>query len=97
MNDKIKDIWYYVIVQNPETPRSEILGYTDEKTKAVFIPAFKSKEIAQQCFMAMPKDVIKEKYEAQAIIAEDLITHARKTGHEVLLLDDRGKVLEKIV
>ena len=97
MNDEKTDVWYYVIVQNPETPHSEILGYTDEKTEITFIPAFQSKEIAQQCFMIMPKDIMKEKYEAQAIIAEDLAAHAGKTGHEVFLLDDRGKVLEKII
>ena len=96
MNDTKKDIWYYVIVQNPETPHSEVLGYTDENTQATFIPAFKSKEIAQQCFMIMPKDIMKEKYEAQAIISEDLIFHARETGHEVLLMDDKGKVQKKI-
>ena len=97
MNDRAKDIWYYVIIQNPETQDSEILGYTDEKSKVTFIPAFASKEIAQQCFMIMPKDIMKDRYEAQAIIQEDLSIHARKTGHEVLLLDERGKVLEKIL
>lgn len=94
---KMKDIWYYIIVQNPETPVSQILGYTDEKTKATFIPAFKTKETAQQCFMIMPKNIMKEKYEVQAMILEDLSVHAKKTGHEVLVLDDVGRILEKIL
>ncbi len=97
MNSPKKDTWYYIIVQNPDTPFSEILGYTDEETRATFIPAFQSKEIAQQCFMIMPKNIMKEKYEAQAIIFEDLMTHAESTGHEVFLMDDRGKILEKII
>ena len=96
MNVTNTDIWYYIIVQNPDMPHSEILGYTDKNTGATFIPAFKSKEIAQQCFMIIPKDVMKEKYEAQAIILEDLVFHAKETNHEVLLMDDKGKILEKI-
>ena len=96
MPEQIKDTWYYIIVQNPGTPEEQFVGYTDKETNAVFIPAFKTKEIAMQCFLIMPKDIINEKYEPQTIIKEDLLDYAKKNGYEVFLLDDKGSILEKI-
>ncbi|RLB87952.1 MAG: hypothetical protein DRH26_14560 [Deltaproteobacteria bacterium] len=96
MNDQIKDAWYYIIIQNPETSGEQFVGYTDKETNATFIPAFKTKEIAQQCFLLMPKDVMNEKYEIQAIIKDDLIAHTNKNNYDVFLLDDRGSMIEKI-
>lgn len=90
MNDQKKDKWYYIVVQSPGTSEEQILGYTDEESKTDFIPAFESKEVAQQCFLLMPKDVINEKYEAQAIIKEDLMRYAAKEKFKVYLLDDKG-------
>jgi len=96
LNDQIKDTWYYIIIQNPEASGEQFVGYTDKKTGATFIPAFKTKETAQQCFLVMPKDIVNNKYEAQAIIDEDLLTLARKNGYDILLMDENGRVLEKI-
>lgn len=96
MTEPTKDTWYYIIVQNPGTSKEQFVGYTDKETNAVFIPAFKTKEIAQQCFLIMPKDIINEKYEPQAIIQEDLLNEAQKNGYEVFLLDHKGSILEKI-
>lgn len=96
MSDQIKDVWYYIIVQNPEADGEQFVGYTDKKTGGAFIPAFKTKETAQQCFLVMPKDIMNHKYEAQAIIREDLMTLAQKNGYDVFLMDDKGCVLEKI-
>lgn len=96
MNAQLKDAWYYIVVQNPGTSSEEIVGYTDKETKSTFIPAFKTKEIAQQCFLLMPKDIMKEKYDVQAIIEEDLITQAKKNKYEVFLMDDKGNILETI-
>lgn len=97
MTDPIADTWYYIVVQDPGTPDEQVLGYTDRETGETFVPAFKTKETAQQCFMIMPKDIMKHKFEAQAIIKEDLLAHAEKHGSQVLLLDDKGLVLEKII
>jgi hypothetical protein len=44
----------------------------------------------------MPKDIMNHKYEVQAIIREDLMTLAQKNGYDVFLMDDKGRVLEKI-
>lgn len=96
LNDQIKDTWYYIIIQNPEASGEQVVGYTDKKTGATFIPAFKTKETAQQCFMIMPKDIMNNHYEAQAMIKEDLMTQARKNGYDVFLMDENGRVLEKI-
>ncbi len=96
MTEQTKDTWYYIVIQNPGTPEEQFVGYTDKKTNAVFIPAFKTKEIAMQCFLIMPKDIINEKYEPQAIIKEDLLDAAQKNEYEVFLLDHKGSILEKI-
>jgi hypothetical protein len=97
VNNKIKDVWFYIVVQNPGVSNEQFMGYTDKETKATFIPCFKSKEIAQQCFLLMPKDIMKEKYEVQAIIKEDLIALAEKQSYEIFLLDDKGKILKQII
>lgn len=96
MNEQIKDVWLYVIVQNPGVSGEEFVGYKDKKTEATFIPAFKTKEIAQQCFLVMPKDIMNNKFEVQAIIKEDLLAQAKKNDYEVFLLDDKGIIVEKI-
>jgi len=96
LNDQIKDVWYYTIIQNPGTSQEQLLGYTDGDTNTTFIPAFKTKEIAQQCFLLMPKDVMNEKYEVQAIIKEDLMDHGKKNDYDVFLLDDKGSLVEKL-
>lgn len=96
MNDQINNTWYYVVIQNPGTSGEQLVGYTDKETKATFIPAFQTKETAQQCFLLMPKDIMNEKYEVQAIIEEDLLEEARKNEYEVFLMDDKGSVLGKI-
>jgi len=96
LSDPKKDTWYYVIVQTPGTENEQFLGYKDKNTDEPFIPAFETKEIAQQCFLVMPKDVMNEKYEIQAIIKEDLMLAAQKNDYAVFLLDDKGRVVEKI-
>jgi hypothetical protein len=72
------------------------MGYTDKETNATFIPCFETKEIAQQCFLLMPKDIMNEKYGIQAIIQEDLVAIAKKQSYEIFLLDDTGKILKQI-
>nr|NJM01551.1 hypothetical protein [Desulfobacula sp.] len=96
MSNQITDTWYYIIIQNPETAGEQFVGYTDKKTGVTFIPAFKTKKMAEQCFLVMPKDIMNNKYEAQAVIREDLMTLAEKNGYDVFLMDDKGRVQEKI-
>ena len=96
MNTENKTKWYYIIMQNPGAGGEQILGYEHPETQKPFIPAFSAKEKAQTCFMVMPKDLMKENYEAQAIIKEDLLSLAAQEGHLVYLLDESGKILDQI-
>ncbi len=68
-----KDQWVWVIVQDPGG-KEQFLGQHDQQENISFIPAFHSKEEAQQCFMNMAcqKD---RKYEVQAILYEERISH----------------------
>jgi len=97
LKEQINEAWYYVVIQSPGTSDEKLLGYSDEETQSTFIPCFKTKETAQQCFLLMPKDIMKEKYEVQAVIGEDLIRHAEENRFNIFLLDDKGKILEQIL
>ncbi len=96
MSAKSNDKWYYIVVQDPGSPDEQFMGYEDKTNGMVFIPAFASKEEATQCFMVMPKDIMKHKYEVQAIIKDDLTAHASKSGYKIFLLDDKGQVVQEI-
>ena len=98
MSDQTKDSgtdakWYFVIVQDPGSCHEQFVGYTDPKTDEKFLPAFRTKDQATECFAIMPKDGLNGQYDAQAVIEDDLIDAARKAGHKVYLLDAKGIVL----
>jgi hypothetical protein len=69
----IKDQWVHVVVQNPGTSGEELMGYTSDQIPEPFIPAFATRNEAMACFMIMPKDVMKKKYEVHAMLKEDLM------------------------
>ena len=97
MNKGIKENWLYVIIQNPGTAGEQFLGYADkEESGDSFVPAFGSKEAAQQCFLIMPKDIMHNKYEIQAIIEEDLLAQTRQERYIVALMDDKGRIIKKL-
>lgn len=96
VNKATKENWLFVIVQNPGTAREQLLGYIDQDSEDSFVPAFRSKEAAQQCFFIMPKDIMNNKYEIQAIIKEDLLAHTRREQHSVVLMDDKGRIIKKL-
>lgn len=86
--------WLYVVVQNPETD-AQIMGQHDEVNAIRFIPAFKSKEDAQQGLLQLPT-TRGLKYEIQAMILEDLQRYASAQGFLLFVLDTDGRILEKI-
>ena len=92
----MKENWLYVIIQDPGTSSEQLLGYKDQESGSSFVPAFSSKEAAQQCFLIMPKDIMNNKYEVQAIIKEDLLTHTLREHHNAVLMDDKGRIIEKL-
>ena len=86
--------WVYAIVQDPGG-NEQFLGQTDEEMNISFIPIFLDKDAAGQClpFLVREKGL---KYEAQAILYEDLVDYASKNGFVIFILDGAGKILEKI-
>jgi hypothetical protein len=86
--------WLYVAIL--KTGSSEqIVGQTDVEHEISFIPAFLDKDAAQQAMLHLKLEK-KKKYEVQAIIYEDLARHAAENGFLVFVLDDDGKVLERL-
>ena len=96
MAQEQKSEWFYCIVQDPETRQEKLMGFKEDKTDIEFIPVFKTKEEAQQCFLLMPKDVMNLKYEIQAVIKEDIFFQIKKTGHKLFLMDDRGQIIKEL-
>ena len=88
--------WYYIIIQDPLTDTEQFVGFSDDKTNEKFIPAFRTKEDAQDCFKLMPKDLFNGSYSVQAVIEDDLLDVAQKNGHTVYLLDEKGTILDTI-
>jgi hypothetical protein len=92
----MKEKWLFVIIQNPGTTNEQFLGYAVGDNGESFIPAFSSKEAAQQCFLIMPKDIMHNQYEIQAIIEEDLLAQTLREQYDVVLMDDKGRIVEKL-
>lgn len=95
MAEKIgKNDWLWVMIQDPGQTET-VVGMHDEKGSISFIPMFRDKDTAMQCFLNLPRTAGK-KYEAQAIIYEDLLLHAAQNRFLLYLLDGDGKVLQKV-
>ena len=89
-----EDRWVWVIVQDPEK-NEQFLGQTDPDEDLAFIPAFEDKETAQAAMWRLTRDP-KAKYEAQAILFEEIAQHAAKNQFWLFLMDVEGVILEKI-
>ena len=95
MADKLaSDTWIWVIVQNPGG-NEQFLGQYDDKKDVSFIPAFYEKEVAQQCLGRLITEKGK-KYEAQAILFEELANDAAQHGFLILMLNSDGEILREI-
>ncbi len=84
--------WVYVIVCNPGV-NEQFLGLYDKEKSVDFIPAFPSKEAANDCFLTLPKEKGK-KYEVQAIHIEELTVEATKNGFLVAMFDNDGNIIK---
>jgi hypothetical protein len=88
------EAWVYVVVQNPG--RNEVFfGLHDRETDVSYIPAFQTKEEAQGCLLHLPTER-GNKYEVQAVMFEDLKDNAFGNGFLVFILNEDGKILEKV-
>jgi hypothetical protein len=83
--------WVYVFVCDPEKEES-FLGLYDAEKDAQFIPAFRSKEEANDCFLNLPREKGK-KYELQAIHLEELHAEAKKNNYLVAMVDQEGRIV----
>ena len=88
------DQWVWVVVQDPGGTE-QFLGQHDKLENISYIPVFRSKEEAQQCFMNMARRK-NCRYEVQAILFEELAKDAAASGFMIFLLNDSGDILEKI-
>jgi len=87
------DQWVWVVVQDPGG-KEQFLGQHDKLENISYIPVFRSKEEAQQCFMNMARQK-NFKYEVQAIIFEELAKDAAANGFMIFLLNENGEILER--
>ena len=85
--------WVYVFVCDPGKEESFLGLYNKEKDEN-FIPAFRSKEDANDCFLNLPREKGK-KYELQAVHIEELHDVATKSGFAVALVDNDGNVIKE--
>jgi hypothetical protein len=91
-NEYAKD-WVYVFICDPG-PKETFLGLYNKEKDVNFIPAFRSKEDANDCYLDMPREKGK-KYELQAVHVEELFDSASKSGFVVALVDGKGNVLDE--
>ena len=93
MEKKNADIanWVYVFVCNPGQEES-FLGLYNKEKEVNFIPAFQTRDEANDCFLNLPREKGK-KYELQAVHIEELHDIATKSGFAVALVDSDGKVI----
>ncbi len=71
------------------------VGQHDQDLDIAYIPFFKEKEEAQQGLLKMKK-VTGRKYEVQAVRCRELARDAARSGFLLFLLDETGRIIEKI-
>lgn len=89
-----KEQWVWVLVQDPGG-NEKFLGHYDPEKDVSYIPIFLAKEDALKAYHLVTKND-KKKYEAQAIIFEDLCLQAADNGFKLYVLNDAGEIIEKI-
>ncbi len=71
------------------------VGQHDRELDIAYIPFFKEKEEAQKGLVMMDKEKGR-KYEVQAVRCRELARDAARNGFLLFLLDEDGRILEKI-
>lgn len=90
--EKQSEGWVYVFICKSDE-KEDYLGLYKEEDDLNFIPAFQSKDDANDCFLSLPREKGK-RYEVQAVHITDLDEHASKNGFVVTLVDKDGNVLK---
>lgn len=95
MSSSLKeDQWVYVVIQDPGR-NEQYLGQHETEQDISFIPVFLQKDDAFMCMNLLVRDKTK-KYEIQAVMVDDLKTHAAAGGFMVYVLNNEGGIVEKI-
>jgi hypothetical protein len=84
--------WVYVFVCNPG-PKESYLGLYNAEKGLNVIPAFRSKEEANDCFLEIPREK-GVKYELQAVHIEELHHSAEEEGFVVTIVDSEGRLVK---
>ena len=84
----------WVVVQTQDGTE-RFVGQHDQKLDIVYIPFFREKEDAQRGQIMMRK-AKGAQYEVQAIRCRELARDAARSGFLLFLLDEDGRILEKI-
>jgi len=84
--------WVYVIVCDPGK-NEHFLGLIDKEKNVNFIPAFPSKDAANDCFLTLPKEKGR-KYEVQAVLVEELMEEAANNEFIVAMVDNDGNIIK---
>jgi hypothetical protein len=84
----------WVVVQT-EGGTETFVGQHEQDLDIAYIPFFREKEDAQQGQLRMSK-AKGRKYEVQAIRCQELARDAARSGFLLFLLDEEGRILEKI-
>jgi Protein of unknown function (DUF3110) len=84
--------WVYVVVCDPGK-NEQFFGLYNKEKDIDFIPAFPSKDAANDCFLTLPKEKGR-KYEIQAIHIEELHRDAEKNGFVVAMVDNDGNIIK---
>ena len=86
-----KEGWVYVFVCDPGGSES-FLGLYNEEKKINFIPVFRSKDEANDCFLTMPREKGR-KYELQAVHIDELNEQATANDFTVAFFDSDGNLV----
>ena len=88
---KNSDEWVYVFVCDPG-PGETYFGLYSEEKDINFIPVFRSRDEANDCFLELPRKK-GVKHELQAVHIEEINEAAAKHGFVVTLVDSDGKII----
>lgn len=85
--------WVFVFVCDPG-PSETYFGLYNEEKDLNFIPVFRTREEANDCFLELPRKK-GVKHECQAVHVEEITEAAEKNGFVVALVDSDGKVISE--
>ena len=85
------DQWVFVFICDPG-PNESYFGLYNEEKDINFIPAFRTREEANDCFLELPRKK-GVKHECHAVHVDEINEAAAKNGFVVTLVDSDGKVI----